>query len=106
MLLGKPTISELQQIRTVNGNEIKVIEELASSYVILGDLMEFDNFGLVVNLIRENNKQQPQECCRAILQHWMSGCGKVQCSWQSLVDLITKCGKESLADEIRAVILQ
>ena len=97
----KPTISELEVIQTVNGNKIKIIKELAPDHVAVGDLLKFDDYGLVVNLIRKNHTT-PKECCRAIFQHWMAGCGRRVCSWHALLQIIKDCEKEALAEEIKA----
>ena len=97
----KPTISELEAIQTSNGNKIEIIKELAPKHIAAGDLLMFDDYGLIVNLIRQNHTT-PEECCRAIFQHWMAGCGKRICSWHTVIEIIKGCELEALADEIEA----
>ena len=99
-----PTMNELQSLQAANGRKIKVIEEVASRWMILGDLLEFDCRSKILDSIKQECNSVPNACCRVMLQRWIAGEGVKPCTWGKLVELIDNCGEVALSDEIKSAL--
>ena len=97
-----PTLAELQVLK-IKGKEIRIIEKMAGKWVMLGDLMKFDDRGTKVKNIKQEYSDSIS-CCREIFECWIRGEG-VQCSWKKLVELLGDCKEAELAKEIKDVLL-
>ena len=88
-------------LRTAQGKKIKIIERVAPFWQRLGDQLEFDNTGSKLALIKAKYPANPEACCRAMFQHWLSGNGLTPCSWRTLIDLLDDLDEVVLAQEIQ-----
>ena len=70
----------------------------------LGALMDFDKNGTELANIHSKHCGDPEECCRAVFQHWMSGNGVRPCSWRKLIELIDDSGRAALAEDIQTAL--
>jgi hypothetical protein len=98
-----PTLARLSVLKS-NGKKIKIIKEMAPFWKKLGILMDFDDKGTELATFEVKNRGDPEECCRAIFQHWMNGNGVRPCSWRKLIELIDDCGQVVLAEEIQTAL--
>ena len=96
-------LARLQVLKTGN-KRIRIIERMASKWLMLGDLLEFDDGGTKLNNI-ERKYSDPSSCCREIFQCWIRGEGVQPCSWEKLTDLIEDCGEVVLAKDVRNAIV-
>jgi hypothetical protein len=51
-------------MKTAEGKKIKIISSVAPRWKVLGDQLEFDEFGAKLDVIRTKNLNDPDECCR------------------------------------------
>ena len=99
-LASQPTLGDLQLLKA-KGKEIRIIEKMATKWVLLGDLMMFDDGGTKVKNIKEKGDRDPILCCREIFESWIGGEGLQPCSWEKLIELIDDCREAVLAREIK-----
>ena len=70
----------------------------------VGDLLEFDDVGTRLLEVEENNRGNPEICCRDMFQLWLMGGGKQPCSWHTLLEILKDCELDALAREIEAAL--
>ena len=102
---SKPTIAKLSLLKTPDGKKIQVIKRLAAHWRQIGDLMDFDETGLQLDIIREKYPRDPELCCREMFQYWLKGNGVKPQTWCKLIELIDDCDQEVLAEELKCVLL-
>ena len=78
---------------------------MAPLWQTLGDLLDFDESGSKLDLIKAENPCEPEACCRAMFQHWLKGNGVKPHTWWKLTELIADCYSEDFADDIRDALL-
>lgn len=100
-----PTLGKLSILRTAEGKRIKIIEVVAPQWLVLGDLLEFDNRGIKLGLIRATHPCDPLACCRDMFQYWLDGHGVRPCSWSKLLELLEDCDLAELAKELHSVLI-
>ena len=88
-------------LKTAQGNTINVIDSVVSRWQKLGDLLEFDNSGTKLELIKSTYPANPEACCRDMFRHWLNGNGVRPCSWRKLIELLKDCHHKVLAEEIQ-----
>ena len=77
-------------------------KRLAPNWSGLGDLLDFDESGTQLGVIEKRYPNDPEACCRAMFQHWLTGNGVKPCSWCKLIELLKDCDQEVLAEEVEA----
>ena len=70
----------------------------------IGDLLEFDDVGTRLLELEENNRGNPETCCRDMFQLWLMGDGKRPCSWRTLIEILQDSELDVLAREIKAAL--
>ena len=98
-----PTLAKLLILKTPEGKKIKIISIVAPQWQVLGDQLDFDEYGGKLDLIRASNPADLEACCREMFQHWLKGNGVRPCSWRKLIELLEDCDFEVLADQVNAV---
>ena len=63
--------------------------------------MDFDVDGTQLRIIEKHYHNDPEECCRAMFQYWLTGNG-VKRSWSTLIELLKDCDEDLLAKDIEA----
>ena len=101
---AKPTLAKLHLLRTAQGKKIKIIERVAPFWQSVGDQLDFDDSGSKLALIKAEYPTNPEACCRAMFQHWLSGNGLTPCSWRTLIDLLDDLDEVVLAQEIQSAL--
>ena len=100
-----PTIAKLSLLKSPDGKKIQVIKGLVSYWRKLGNLMDFDETGSQLDIIRDKYPRDPEACCREMLQYWLSGNGVKPQTWCKLIELIHDCDQEVLAEELKQELL-
>ena len=100
----KPSLSKLTTLRTSKGKRIKIIETVAPKWQKIGDLLDFDESGTRLELIKATHPSDPEACCRSMFQHWLKGNGVKPCSWRKLIELLEDSNFESLAKEVETIL--
>ena len=98
-----PTLKKLSMMKTAKGKKIRIMETVASKWKRLGDQLEFDELGSKLENIKTKNRDDPEECCREMFQHWLKGDGVRPCSWRKLIELLEDCDFEVLAEQVNSV---
>jgi hypothetical protein len=99
-----PTIRQLLLLKTAGGEKIRIISWLAPRWRDLGYMMNFDDTGAKVEAIEQKYRGDPEDCCRAMFQHWLNGNGVRPCSWGTLIELLEDCDQQALLKEIQSAL--
>ena len=99
---SKPTLAKLRVLQSHGGKKIYIIKRLAPNWSGLGDLLDFDESGTQLGIIEKRYPNDPEACCRAMFQHWLTGNGVKPCSWRKLIEFLKDCDQEVLAEEVEA----
>ena len=91
-------------MKAPTGNIIRIISTLSHKWKSVGDLLDFDSYGEKLVQIEEENRRDPEACCRDMFQWWLMGNGRKPCTWRTLIEIIKECGLEALAKEIEAAL--
>ena len=92
-------------LRTAKGGKIKIMDRLSPSWRRFGILLEFDDEGTQVKKIDEKHRGDPDLCCQAMFQHWLSGNGRKPLSWRTLIELLEDSDQEVLAGEVQNALI-
>ena len=95
-----PTLGKLRVLQMAKGNEIRVIDRMAHSWKMLGDLLEIEGHSTKLENIESTCRNRPELCCREVFRCWIKGEGVRPCTWQKLIELVRYCKEIVLADEI------
>ena len=64
--------------------------------------MHFDDEDRTLALIEaEHQRKGPLVCCQEVFKRWLKG---PDATWENLIKLLTVCGCESLAEEIKVAL--
>ena len=66
--------------------------------------MNFDRTGAKIESINQKYRGDPEDCCCAMFQHWLSGNGVRPCSWGTLIELLEDCDQQALLEEIQSAL--
>ena len=96
-----PTLAKLMLLKTARGEKIKIINTLAPFWYRFGILLEFDHNGTQLAKIDKKYHGDPDSCCQAMFQHWLSGNGRGPHTWRTLIELLEDADKGILATDIQ-----
>ena len=79
----------------------KVISTIATKWMILADLLEFDTS--ITDNINEKYKGDPELACREVFSRWLKREAKSTPSWECLLDALENgLDLQVLADDLRS----
>ena len=81
------------------------MKKVSPGWYDLGVLMDFDDSGTKLDIIRESYHNNPVSCCRAMFQHWLNGNGRKPTSWRTLIELLEDSDQTVLAGEVRNALI-
>ena len=100
----KPTLAQLNILKTTTGEKIKIIESVAPQWKELGDLLDFDHEGRTLELIEANNQQKSRvESCREMFVYWLRGKGR-EATWGVLIELLDDIDQSELAKKVKTAL--
>ena len=100
----KPTLAQLKIMKTATGEKIKIIESVAPKWKELGDLLDFNHEGTILEVIEANNQQKGQvACCREMFATWLKGKGR-EATWEVLVELLDDIDQPELAKKVKTAL--
>ena len=100
----KPTLAQLNILKTTTGEKIKIIESVAPQWKELGDLLDFDHEGRILELIEANNQQKSRvESCREMFVYWLRGKGR-EATWGVLIELLDDIHQSELAKKVKTAL--
>ena len=100
----KPTLAQLNILKTTTGEKIKIIESVAPQWKKLGDLLDFDPEGRTIELIEAKIQQKGRvECCREMFVYWLRGKGR-EATWEVLIELLDDIDQSELAKKVKTVL--
>ena len=101
---AKPSLAKLSLLLAAQGKKINIIEKVAPFWQKLGDQLNFDDSGSRLDLIKVKYPANPEDCCRAMFQHWLNGNGLSPYSWRTLIKLLNDLDQVVLAKDIRSAL--
>ena len=81
------------------------MKKVSARWYDLGVLMDFDDSGTKLDIIRESYHNNPVTCCRAMFQYWLNGNGRKPTSWRTLIELLEDSDQEVFAGEVRNALI-
>ena len=91
-------------LKTDQEHKIQIIKRLASNWRNFAILLNFDERGIEVDIIRDKYNSDPEACCKATFQYWLKGNGLRPCSWRKLIEVLEDCDEKGLAQEIDSAL--
>ena len=64
-----------------DGSKIQIIKRVAPRWYDLGTLLDFDDSGTELDIIKAEYRSEPVPCCRAMFHYWLNGNGRGPHSW-------------------------
>lgn len=99
---GRPKLAQLKFLPSTNGDKLSIINEVASKWEGIGVLMDFDDTGTQLELIRRSRgDRSPESCCLALFQYWLQGNGKGPHTWVTVIELLEDVGHRELARKLK-----
>ena len=99
----KPTLPELLRFTCTDGRVLNIPVEIATKYVQLGAFLLNDQNGSRVKIMASKHHYDAEQINMEILQQWLTGRGKQQVTWATLVEVVRDIELSTLAGEIEAV---
>ena len=102
----EPTLADLSQFTTKNGETIKIILSLAPKWQEFATELDFDNDGRQLQLF-ESDHHNAMKTCRKVLMYWLAGNGKQPSTWRTLISLLRSpsVGEGKLAWKLKTDLL-
>ena len=87
------------RLKTTEGKKVEVIKSLTPQWRELGLLMDFDDEGRTVDLIKAKHHSKGQAaCCQEVFKLWLKG---PNATWGDLIELLIDCDQNGLAEQIK-----
>ena len=95
----KPSIAQLMRLKTAEGEKVEIIKSLTPQWRQLGLLMDFDDEGRTVDLIKAEYQSEGQTvCCQEVFKLWLRG---PDATWGNLIELLIDCEQTALAEQVK-----
>ena len=97
----KPTMLQLNMLKTSKGDKVEIIETLAQDWKRVGFLMDFDTVGRKVACIEAENAHKRNGlviCCQEIFMLWLE---KPDATWANLIQLLYDSEQKDLAEQVK-----
>ena len=97
----KPTMLQLNMLKTSKGDKVEIIETLAQDWKRVGFLMDFDPVGRKVACIEAENAHKRNglvTCCQEIFMLWLE---KPDATWANLIQLLYDSEQKDLAEQVK-----
>ena len=102
-----PRLSQLRFLHTPDGGKIEIINTVAPYWKDIGDLLDFDISGTMLERIEANEGSKGVEsCCRAMFQYWLQGNGVTPVSWDTLLKILKNTRFSRLATQLETEIFK
>ena len=98
VVMEKPTLLTLMKLTTRIGAVIKVIENSANHYKLIGTILLDDRYGERVETIENDLRGKGEAIIREIYKKWMKE--DTNCSWLTLTECFRDCNLHRLASDI------
>ena len=94
-----PRIAQLIKLKTAEGEKLEIIKSLTPQWRQLGLLMDFDDEGRTVDLIKAEHQSEGQTvCCQEVFKLWLKG---PDATWGNLIELLIDCEQTALAEQVK-----
>ena len=97
--MEKPTLINLQMLKTQDGGVIRIMEESANCYKCVGHILLNDRYGDRVDTIVSDERGRGGMIIQEIYKLWMREYPD-NCSWATLTECFRECGLNRLARTI------
>ena len=95
----RPTMNDLIILKRKGGNPVRIIGRIGKRHTDLGTILLEDEFGTVMETIKENAGGNTEKINREMLRRWLAGNG-APVTWKVLVDALLEIKEKALADDI------
>ena len=94
----KPRIAQLIKLKTKH-KKLEIIKSVTPQWRQLGLLMDFDDEGRTVDLIKAEYQSEGQTaCCQEVFKLWLKG---PDATWGNLIELLIDCEQTALAGQVK-----
>ena len=105
VLSSAPRLAQLRVMRTPDGQKIEVVKTVASQWMDIGDLLDFDASGETLQRIQADEGQKGVEsCCRSMFQYWLQGNGVKPVSWATLLEILADSHFIGLVAQVKTAL--
>ena len=102
----RPTLSQLQLLKSPSGQRVEVISTIAAKWERFGNLLGFDEMGHTLERIAKDHPQDAEGCCTQMMREWLEGKGRQPATWAILIDLLKDAKINYLAQELETMVLE
>ena len=96
----KPTMPQLTSLTAPGKQTVRIIERIgAQNSAALGGILLNDKHGVLMNNIKNDERDNTQAVNREMLRQWLQGRG-AEVSWKVLVKALDNVGLRTLSDDI------
>ena len=99
------TLQHLNSLKPPSGKEVKIIANLAPYWKYFGVHLDFDETGRTLDLIDRDNQYNSRDCCKKMMEDWLSGQGRQPATWTTLIEMLKEAKYNILAMDLEEVVL-
>jgi hypothetical protein len=101
-LTDRPSLAQLRKLKVPNGQDIRIINQVAGKWDDIAIAMDFDPVGHTQTEINRDCSTV-QEKCTEMFKRWLGGQGSKQPpTWETLLEILRDCGFGQLATDIES----
>ena len=101
-------MAELSVLKSPDGTKkVEIIKMMAPRWKDFGYLLDFDDTGITLDLIRAEKRIHGYcVCCQDMFQQWLRGDARTPATWKKLIELLEDFRYRTLADDILTILQQ
>ena len=92
-------MNDLTILKRTGGDPVRIIERIGKRHTELGTILLKDEFGTLMETIKEDTGGNTEKTNREMLRQWLAGNG-TPVTWKVLVDALVEIKEKALADDI------
>ena len=90
------------RLKTTTEKKVEIIKSITPQWKQLGLLMDFDDEGRTVDLIKAEHQSDGQAaCCQEVFKLWLKG---PDATWGNLIELLIDCDQKALAEQVKDAV--
>ena len=94
----------LSGLKTMSGERINIIQQIAPSWKEFCTNLEFDPNGVTIQTIERKYRYDPETCCREMMQLWLNGRGRQPATLKQLIKILRDCNLRDPAQQVEEAI--
>ena len=99
----RPKLKDLQLLKDHDGHEIRIIERVASKWIVLAVALNFDESR--IEIIEEDKGRSVEKACLEMFIRWLNGEHDQKMStWGTLIQCLTQAGLDDVARTLKKIL--